>query len=85
MTSCIFQTGVILVKLSQIKYFLKKLLNYFAFPTVIGKQADIYLHAIPIFRKDMLTFSASREQDIEEYISTSKAAIPVFLILCLQC
>lgn len=85
MTYCIFQTGVILVKASKIKYFLKKLLNYFAFPAVTGKQAGIYLYAIPIFRKDILTFSASREYDEEEYISTSKAAIPIFLILHLQC
>lgn len=85
MIYCIFQTGVILVKPSQIKYFLKKLLNYFAFPAVTGKQADIYLYAIPIFRKDMLTFSASREYDEKEYISTSKATIPIFLVLHLQC
>lgn len=71
-----------LVKPSQTKYFFKKLLNDFAFPGVFGKQAYITLCAISIFRKNILTFSASREQ--EEYISTSKGPIPVFLILHLQ-
>lgn len=85
MNYCIFQTWVMFVKPSQIKYYLEKLQNYFAFPALIGKQADIYLYAIPIFRRVILTFPASREQDEEEYISTSKAAIPVFLICHLQC
>jgi len=85
MTYCSFQTGVLLVKPSQRKYFLKKLLDYFAFPTVIVKQAGIYLYAIPMFRKGIQTFSASRECDEVEYISTSKPATPVFLILNLQC
>lgn len=82
MTYCIFQTGVMLGKPSQMKYFFKKLLNYSAFPGVFRKQACIPLHAISIFRRAILTLSASREQ--EECISTSKGAIPVFLILHLQ-